>query len=242
MLRASSSSFNNRTEPGGVVPLGYRAQAGKLIIIDSEADNMKTAVETVFIGKDRQFIRLRPAWLAALLDGPPPLSADVWPLPGRAHRLHAGLGLGKGAGREPGRSGARALLHAAAAGGELRGAKRPRLLERCVAYAKAHKHPELTDLTIWQAFEAERPQLVQITGPIDGFHATQVSVSKTCLVRFDNHKYSVAARAVGRPVEIQAYADRVVILRTASERLHRHKLAVALANKLARICLECAAP
>ena len=148
----------------------------------------------------------------------------------------------KGAGREPGRSGARALLHAAAAGGELRGAKRPRLLERCVAYAKAHKHPELTDLTIWQAFEAERPQLVQITGPIDGFHATQVSVSKTCLVRFDNHKYSVAARAVGRPVEIQAYADRVVILRTASERLHRHKLAVALANKLARICLECAAP
>jgi hypothetical protein len=36
-------------------------------------------------------------------------------------------------------------------------------------------------------------------------------VSKTCLVRFDNNKYSVAARAVGRPVEIQAYADRIVI-------------------------------
>ena len=85
------------------------------------------------------------------------------------------------------------------------------LLDRCVAYAKAHKHPELTDRTIWQAFEAERPQLVQITGPFDGFHATQASVSKTCLVRFDNNKYSVASRAVGRPVEIQAYADRVVI-------------------------------
>jgi hypothetical protein len=51
---------------------------------------------------------------------------------------------------------------------------------------------------------------VQITGPFDGFHATQASVSKTCLVRFDNNKYSVASRAVGRPVEIQAYADRVV--------------------------------
>jgi hypothetical protein len=85
------------------------------------------------------------------------------------------------------------------------------LLDRCVAYAKAHKHPELTDSTIWQAFEAERPQLVQITGPFDGFHATQASVSKTCLVRFDNSKYSVASRAVGRPVEIQAYADRLVI-------------------------------
>jgi hypothetical protein len=30
-------------------------------------------------------------------------------------------------------------------------------------------------------------------------------------VRFDNNKYSVAASAVGRPVEVHAYADRVVI-------------------------------
>jgi len=85
------------------------------------------------------------------------------------------------------------------------------LLDRCVAYAKAHKHPELTDCTIWQAFEAERPKLVPISGPFDGFHATQASVSKTCLVRFDNNKYSVTASAVGRPVEVHAYADRIVI-------------------------------
>jgi hypothetical protein len=85
------------------------------------------------------------------------------------------------------------------------------LLDRCIAYAKAHKHPELTDRTIWQVFETERPKLVPVSGPFDGFHATQASVSKTCLVRFDNNKYSVAARAVGRPVEIQAYADRIVI-------------------------------
>ena len=50
-----------------------------------------------------------------------------------------------------------------------------------------------------------------ISGPFDGFHAIQASVSKTCLVRFDNNKYSVASRAVGRPVEIQAYAERIVI-------------------------------
>jgi hypothetical protein len=36
-------------------------------------------------------------------------------------------------------------------------------------------------------------------------------VSKTCLVRFDNNKYSVSASAVGRPVDIHAYADRIVI-------------------------------
>jgi hypothetical protein len=85
------------------------------------------------------------------------------------------------------------------------------LLDRCVAYAKAHRHPELADRTIWQVFEAERPQLVPIASPFDGFHATQAAVSKTCLVRFDNNRYSVASGAVGRPVEIQAYADRIVI-------------------------------
>ena len=38
-----------------------------------------------------------------------------------------------------------------------------------------------------------------------------VAVSKTCLVRLDNNQYSVSARAVGRPVDVRAYADRIVI-------------------------------
>ena len=53
--------------------------------------------------------------------------------------------------------------------------------------------------------------LTAYRGPFDGFHATEVAVSKTCLVRFDNNQYSVAARAVGRPVDVRAYADRIVI-------------------------------
>jgi len=73
------------------------------------------------------------------------------------------------------------------------------LLDKCIAYAKAHHHPELTEQTIWEVFEAERPKLVPYAGRFDGFHAVSASVSKTCLVRFDNNKYSVAASAVGRP-------------------------------------------
>ncbi len=83
------------------------------------------------------------------------------------------------------------------------------LLDQTVAYAKAHRHPELREQTIWEAFEAERPSLVPYAGCFDGFHAVPAAVSKTCLVRFDNNKYSVAARAVGRPVEIRAYAERI---------------------------------
>ena len=85
------------------------------------------------------------------------------------------------------------------------------LLERCVAYAKAQPHPECRDSPVWDVFEAERPYLVPYVGRFDGFHAKAASVSKTCLVQFDKNKYSVMSQAVGRPVEVHAYAERIVI-------------------------------
>ena len=75
------------------------------------------------------------------------------------------------------------------------------LLDQAIACAKAHRHPEFRDRTIWQAFEAERPALVPYAGRFDGFHAVPASVSKTCLVRFDNNRYSVGRqrdRTAGR--------------------------------------------
>src|SRR5438094_6602071 len=159
-------------------------------------DNMKTAVDAVFIGKDRQFNRRFLRMCGHYLVEPTACTpASGW----EKGQVENQVGVVRERFFAP----------------RLRAASYEELnawlLDRCVAYAKAHKHPELTDCTIWQAFEAERSQLVQITGPFDGFHATQASVSKTCLARFDNNKYSVASRAVGRPVEIQAYADRIVI-------------------------------
>ena len=62
------------------------------------------------------------------------------------------------------------------------------LEDRCIAYAKANKHPEMRDKSIWEVFEEERASLVPYVGPFDGFNATPASVSKTCLVRFDNNR------------------------------------------------------
>src|SRR3984893_6327346 len=142
-------------------------------------DNMKTAVDSVFIGKDRQynrrFLRMCSHYLVDPVACTP---ASGW----EKGQVENQVGLVRERFFTP----------------RLRVASYDELnawlLDRCVAYAKAHRHPELTDRTIWQAFEAERPQLVPIRGPFDGFHATQASVSKTCLVRFDNNKYSVASR------------------------------------------------
>jgi transposase len=159
-------------------------------------DNMKTAVETVLIGKDRQFNRRFLRMCGHYLVEPTACTpAAGW----EKGQVENQVGLVRERFFTPRRR--------VASYEELNAW----LLDRCVAYAKAHRHPELADCTIWQAFEAERPQLVPTAGPFDGFHETQAAVSKTCLIRFDNNKYSVASCAVGRPVEIQAYADRIVI-------------------------------
>jgi transposase len=159
-------------------------------------DNMKTAVETVFIGKDRQynrrFLRMCGHYLVEPVACTP---ASGW----EKGQVENQVGLVRERFFTP-------RLRVTSYE-ELNGL----LLDRCIAYTKAHQHPEISDRTIWQVFEAERPHLVPIGSRFDGFHATQASVSKTCLVRFDNNRYSVSSRAVGRPVEIQAYADRIVI-------------------------------
>ena len=76
---------------------------------------------------------------------------------------------------------------------------------------RSSAHPEFPDKTVFEVFEAERAALIPYRGPFDGFRATAASVSKTCLVRFDDNKYSVMSKAVGRPVDVHAYADRIVI-------------------------------
>jgi hypothetical protein len=157
-------------------------------------DNMKTAVETVFVGKDRLYNR---RFLQMC-----------------SHYLVEPVACTPASGWERARSRTTSAWSASASS-RLRFKSYDELnawlTDRCIAYAKAHRHPELTEQTIWEVFEAERGKLVPYAGRFDGFHAVPASVSKTCLVRFDNNKYSVAASAVGRPVEVHAYADRIVI-------------------------------
>src|SRR5487761_19157 len=159
-------------------------------------DNMKTAVETVFVGKDRlynrRFLQMCSHYLVEPVACTP---AAGW----EKGQVENQVGVIRERFFTP----------------RLRFKNYDELnawlLDQCVAYAKAHRHPELSGRTIWEVYEAERPRLVPYTGRFDGFHAVPASVSKTCLVRFDNNKYSVSASAVGRPVDVHAYADRIVI-------------------------------
>ena len=157
-------------------------------------DNMKTAVETIFVGKERaynrRFVQMCGHYLVEPVACTP---ASGW----EKGQVENQVGL------------VRERFFAPRLRVKSYDELNAWLMDQCIAYAKAHRHPELRDRTIWEAFEAERPSFVPYAGRFNGFHAVPASVSKTCLVRFDNNKYSVAASAVGRPVEIRAYADRI---------------------------------
>ena len=157
-------------------------------------DNMKTAVETILVGKERTYNRRFQQMCAHYLVDPVACTpASGW----EKGQVENQVGLVRERFFTP-----RLRVKSYE---EMNGW----LLDQCVAYAKGHPHPENKETSVWQAFEAERPSLVPYVSAFDGFHAVPVAVSKTCLIRFDNNRYSVMANAVGRPVEVRAYADRI---------------------------------
>ena len=159
-------------------------------------DNMKTAVDAVFVGKDRQYNRRFLQMCSHHLVEPVACTpAAGW----EKGQVENQVGLVRERFFTP-----RLKVKSYS---ELNAW----LVDKCVVWAKAHAHPEQSGRTIWDVFEEERPKLIAYGGRFDGFHALPASVSKTCLVRFDNNRYSVNASAVGRPVDIHAYADRIVV-------------------------------
>ena len=159
-------------------------------------DNMRTAVDAVFVGKERQFNR-RFLQLCShyLIDPTACTPRSGWEKGQVENQV--------GTSRErlftprlrfPGY-------------GELNGW----LEARCLSLARECRHPEVKDRTIWEVFEDERPALIPYCGPFDGFHEKTLGVQKNCLVQFDRNRYSVEARAVGRTVQLHAYAERIVV-------------------------------
>jgi len=157
-------------------------------------DNMKTAVDAIFTGKDRRYNRRFEQMCGHYLVDPVACTpASGW----EKGQVENQVGVLRRRFFVPRpRFKSYAELNAW-------------LEDRCVAYAKANRHPDVASETIWEMYQKERASLVAYVGSFDGFHAVPAAVSKTCLVRFDKNRYSVDARAVGRPVEIRAYAERV---------------------------------
>src|SRR6476469_1233788 len=160
-------------------------------------DNMKTAVDTIFIGKDRTYNRRFQQMCS--------------------HHLVEPVACTPASGWEKGQVENQV--------GNLRDQffrPKPRvsslielnawLEDQCIAYAKRHKHPEFKDRTIWEVFQEERTSLMELRGPFDGFVEKAVRATTTCLIMADHNRYSVDARAAGRMVLVRSHAERIVVL------------------------------
>ena len=160
-------------------------------------DNMKTAVETVFVGRAREYNR-RFLQLCS-------------------HHLVEPVACTPASGWEKGQvenqvGTIRDLLFRPKPKVKTLDELNAWLVDQCVAYAKRTKHPEFRDRTIFEVFEEEKASLMPFLGPFAGFVEKPMRATTTCLITHDRNKYSIDARAAGRSVLVRVYADRIIVL------------------------------
>ena len=159
-------------------------------------DNMKTAVETVFVGKDRQYNRRFLQMCSHYLVQPVACTpASGW----EKGQVENQVGLVRERFFTPRlRFKSYEELNAW-------------LLDKCVAYAKAHRHPEQPEQTIWEVFEEERRAWSTIAALRRLPRACRPRCRRPAWCASTTTNTRWLSTAVGRPVEIHAYADRIVI-------------------------------
>mgnify|MGYP006429834219 FL=1 len=159
-------------------------------------DNMTTAVEGVFVGKERTFNRRFQQMCSHYLVEPTACTpAAGW----EKGQVENQVGFARKEFFSPRlRFDDLAALNAW-------------LLERCETHARENRHPEFKDRTIQEVFEAEHGALIAVHADFDGYQEKDASASRTCLVQFDRNRYSVNARAANKPVQVRGYAEGVVI-------------------------------
>lgn len=91
------------------------------------------------------------------------------------------------------------------------------LERRCVELWSELQHPQERDLKIRELWEQERPTLMAAPSAFDGFVEHTKRVSPTCLVHFDRNRYSVPATFANRPISLRVYADRLVMATEGQE-------------------------
>ena len=160
-------------------------------------DNMKTAVEAIFLGKARQynrrFLQMCSHYLIEPVACSPASGWEKGQVENQVGNLRDQLF------RPKPRVTSLTELNAW-------------LEDQCVAYAKRTQHPEFKDRTVWEVFEEERPRLMDQRAPFDGFVEKAVRATTTCLIPADHNRYSVDARAAGRMVLVRSHAERIVVL------------------------------
>jgi transposase len=84
------------------------------------------------------------------------------------------------------------------------------LEQHCMELWRQVPHGNLPG-TIAEAWASEKPRLMELPPPFDGFVEHTKRVSPTCLVHLDRNRYSVPASFANRPVSVRVYPERIVV-------------------------------
>ena len=89
------------------------------------------------------------------------------------------------------------------------------LQRKCQLLWSDIKHPDQSGRSIADMYFDERECLMALSCPFDGFVEHSKPVSPTCLVLFERNRYSVPASYANRPISLRVYADKLVFVAEA---------------------------
>lgn len=85
------------------------------------------------------------------------------------------------------------------------------LAKRCQEISESRDHPEQNDKKIESVFLTEKDHLRKFETPYHGYLEIEAKVSSTCIVNFDNNRYSVDSIAASQHVTIRSYPTKVEV-------------------------------
>ena len=86
------------------------------------------------------------------------------------------------------------------------------LLDRCRALWQEIRHPEYAVLSVAEMLDHERPHLMPMPAPFDGYVESVHKASSTSLVAVARNRYSVPCEFAGQRVSARLYPERIDIV------------------------------
>lgn len=105
------------------------------------------------------------------------------------------------------------------------------LQERCRELWVETAHPQLKNRSLAECLKDELSQMMSVPRAFDGFVEHSKRVSSTCLITFEHNRYSVPASFANRVISLRVYPERLVIVAEArviaehTRAFNRHKSA-----------------
>jgi hypothetical protein len=159
-------------------------------------DNLKTVVDTIFVGKERRFNRRFMALANHYLFEPVACTPESGWEKGQVENQVGNI---------------REWLFTPMAKFADFAALNAWLAKRCRELA-GRSHPEQTSRSIAECFAEEQPLLMPVKASFEGYVEEMKRVSQLCLIRIDRNRYSVPAQWANSVVSVRLTAERIRIV------------------------------